>query len=153
MGQKRRKKKTLLDVGFVSAGYLSYCEGEFKRMQEVKGINCALFRLSYKDKELDTSHRLVWIDPKTKIVIKREEYSQVGKLNATFWYLEPKEVAPGVWFPTRLEAYNRDNQQAGILNYRNVVVNSGLDDSVFKHLRIGCDFCFKQRDSVVWIIE
>ena len=132
LGDAPGKKKTLLDVGFISNGYLATAEGEFKRMQEVKGTLCALFRVSYKDKKLDTSHRLLWIDPKTKIVIKREEYSQQGKLNATFWYLAPKEVGSGIWFPTRLEAYNRDNQQAGVTLYRDVHVNQGLDESVFK---------------------
>jgi len=132
LGHNPGKKKTLLDAGFISNGYLATADGEFKRMQEVKGILCAVFRVSYKDKTTDTSHRLVWIDPKTKIVIKREEYSQQGKLNGTFWYLEPKEVAPGIWFPTKFEAYNRDNQQAGVTSYKNVRVNTGLEEGVFK---------------------
>jgi outer membrane lipoprotein-sorting protein len=131
LGNTPGKRKTLLDAGFISAGYLAYTEAEFKRTQEVRGVNCAVFRISYKDKALDTSHRLVWIDPKTKIVIKREEYSQQGKVVATYWYLEPKEVARGIWFPTRIEAYNRDNKQAGVTVYRDVQVNQGLDESVF----------------------
>ncbi|HLJ53820.1 MAG TPA: outer membrane lipoprotein-sorting protein, partial [Chthonomonadaceae bacterium] len=118
--------------GFISNGYLQTAEGEYLNTVDVKGITCALFRVSYKDKKLDTSYRLLWIDPKTKIVVKREEYSQMHKLNGTFWYLDPKEVAPGIWFPTRLEAYNRDNQQAGVTLYRDVRVNQGLDDSVFR---------------------
>lgn len=132
LGSTPGKRKTLLDAGFISNGYLTIAEAEFKRTQEVKGVLCALFRVSYKDKSLDTSHRLVWIDPKTKIVLKREEYSQQGKLNATFYYLDPKEVAPGVWFPTRIEVYNRDNQEAGVTLYRNVHVNQGLEESVFR---------------------
>ena len=132
LGNTPGKRKTLLDAGFISNGYLGIAEAEFKRFQEMKGIQCALFRVSYKDKVLDTSHRLLWIDPKTKIVVKREEYSQQGKVNATFFYLDPKEVAPGVWFPTRIEVYNRDNEQAGVTLYRNVHVNDGLQDSVFK---------------------
>ncbi len=132
LGTAPGKKKTLLDVGFVSSGYLETAEGEFRRMADVKGVQCALFRVQYKDQKLDTSHRMVWIDPKTKIVVKREEYSQQGKLNGTFWYLQPKEVSPGIWFPTRLEAYNRDGEQAGVTVYRDVHVNQGLDESVFK---------------------
>lgn len=132
LGNTPGKRKTLLDAGFISNGYLAYTEAEFKRAQEVKGILCAVFRISYKDKKLDTSHRLVWIDPKTKIVVKREEYSQMGKLNGTFWFLDPKEVKPGIWFPTRLEAWNRDNKEAGVTIYRDVKVNQGLEESVFR---------------------
>jgi len=132
LGTAPGKRKTLLDAGFVSKGYLNIAEGEFKHMQEVKGIMCAQFRVSYKDKNLDTSHRLLWIDPKTKVVVKREEYSQQGKVNATYFYLQPKEVSPGIWFPTRIEVYNKDNQEAGATVYRNIHVNEGLDEGLFK---------------------
>jgi outer membrane lipoprotein-sorting protein len=132
LGNTPGKRKTLLDAGFISNGYLSIADAEFKRTQDVKGIECALFRISYKDKALDTSYRLLWIDPKTKVVVKREEHSQQGKINATYYYLQPTEVAPGIWFPTRIEAYNRDNQQAGVTLYRDVHVNQGIDESVFK---------------------
>lgn len=132
LGNTPGKRKTLLDAGFISKGYLAIAEAEFKRTQVVKGVECALFRLSYKDKSLDTSHRLLWIDPKTKVVVKREEYSQAGKLNATYYYLNPKEVDNGVWFPTRIEAYNRDNKEAGVTVYRDIKVNQELDDRVFR---------------------
>ncbi len=131
LGPTPGKKKTLLDAGFISNGYLATADAEFKRFQEVKGTQCALFRVSYKG-NIDNSHRLIWIDTKTRIVVKREEYSQQGKLNGTFWYLQPKEVAPGIWFPTRLEAYNRDGEQAGVTLYRDIQVNQGLDESVFR---------------------
>jgi outer membrane lipoprotein-sorting protein len=132
LGTAPGKRKTLLDAGFISKGYLDIAQGEFKRMQEVKGIMCAQFRVSYKDKNLDTSHRLLWIDPKTKVVVKREEYSQQGKVNATYYYLQPKEIAAGVWFPTRIEVYNKDNEQAGVTVYRNIHVNEGLDENIFR---------------------
>src|SRR5262249_23535201 len=105
---------------------------EFKRVQAIDGVPCAVFRISYLDQKLDTSHRLVWIDPKTKIVLKREESTQQGKLNATFYYKNPKEVAPGIWFPSSIVAYNNENKRAGETLYRDVKVNSGLDDSLFK---------------------
>lgn len=131
IGTAPGKRKTLLDVGFLSRGYLAYTEAEFKRMQEVKGINCALFRVSYRDKSQDTSHRLVWIDPKTKITVKKEEYSQQGKLNATYYYLDPKEVSQGIWFPTKVEAWNKQDKKAGDLLYREIKLNVGVEDSIF----------------------
>ncbi len=132
LGQTPGKRKTLLDAGFISNGYLSLADAEFKRTQDVNGTMCALFRVSYKDKTLDMSHRLVWIDPKTKIVVKREEYSQKGKLNATYFYSKPTEVVPGIWFPTRIAVLNRDGQEAGVTLYRNIHVNQGLDESIFR---------------------
>ncbi|MCS6775334.1 MAG: outer membrane lipoprotein-sorting protein [Chloroherpetonaceae bacterium] len=126
------KRKTLLDVGLISQGYLAYTQAEFRGVRPVNGVNCAVFRISYRNKELDTSHRLVWIDPKTKVTLKREEYSQEGKLNGTFYYRNPVEVAPGIWFPSAIEVINNEGQRAGVTVYRNVKVNQGLDDSLFR---------------------
>lgn len=126
------KRKTLLDVGLISNGYLAYTMAEFRRMAPVNGVNCAVFKISYRNKQLDTSHRMVWIDPKTKVTLKREEYSQEGKLNGTFFYKDPKEVASGIWFPSAIEVHNNEGQKAGITAYKNVKVNQGLEDNLFK---------------------
>ena len=131
LGPNPGKRKTLLDVGMISAGYLGYANAEFKGVVAYNGVKCAKFRLSYKDTKLDTSFRLVWIDPKSKITLKREDYSQTGKLNATYIYMDPKEIVPGVWFPTHVEAVNNEGQKAGELSYNDVKVNVGLDDAVF----------------------
>ncbi|MCW3055714.1 MAG: hypothetical protein JWN14_4884 [Chthonomonadales bacterium] len=135
LGREPGKRKTLLDVGLISKGYLAYTQAEFKRTQVVDGILCAVFSVSYRDKSLDTSHRMIWIDPKTKIVLKRDEYSQgdtdhPGKLNATFLYKQPVEH-DGFWFPSRIEAYNNENKKAGVTAYTDVKVNVGIDESQF----------------------
>ena len=130
LGPNPGKRKTLLDVGMVSKGYLSYSNAEFKGVVNYSGVKCAKFRLWYQDKS-DTSFRLVWIDPKTKITLKREDYSQKGKLNATYTYFDPKEVAPGIWFPSHVAATNNEGQKAGELSYNDVKVNCGIEDSAF----------------------
>jgi outer membrane lipoprotein-sorting protein len=126
------KRKTLLDVGLISNGYLAYTMAEFRGERPIGKTMCAVFKVSYRDKTLDTSHRMVWVDPKTKITLKREEYSQEGKLNATFFYKDPKEITPGVWFPSAIEVINNEGQKSGVTAYRDVKVNQGLDDSVFR---------------------
>src|SRR5689334_968260 len=131
LGNTPGKRKTLLDVGMISQGYLDIAEAEFKRVQAIDGIPCAVFRISYRDR-IDTSHRLVWIDPKTKIVLKREEYTQQGKQNATYFYKNPREVAPGIWFPSSIVVYNSEDKKAGETLYRDIKINTGLDDTIFK---------------------
>jgi outer membrane lipoprotein-sorting protein len=132
LGDTPGKRKTLMDVGLIGAGYLAYTQAEFRGTRPVDGVQCALFKISYKDKNLDTSHRMVWIDPKTKVTVKREEYSQEGKLNGTFFYKNAQEVAPGIWFPSIIEVHNNDGKKAGVTQYSNIKVNQGLDDSLFK---------------------
>src|SRR5438034_313247 len=80
----------------------------------VDGIPCAVFEMTYKDRDEDTSHCIVYIDPRTKVVRKREAYSQQGKRQATYYYKDLKEVVPGIWFPTRLEAENIDHVISGV---------------------------------------
>ncbi len=132
LGETPGKRKTLLDIGLISEGYLAYTQASYKGSRPVAGVSCAVFEITYKRKDLDTSHRIVWIDPKTKAVLKREEYDQGGKLNAVFTYKEPKEIEPGVWFPTAIEVTNNQGQKAGTMGYANIKVNTGLDDSIFK---------------------
>ena len=131
LGNSPGKRKTLIDAGMISKAYLAYTNAEFKRMQVVNGVNCAFFKISYKDKSLDTSYRNVWIDPKTKVTVKREEFSQEGKLNCTYLYLEPKEIVSGIWFPTKITVVNKNGKEAGTTTYNDVKVNQGLNSSLF----------------------
>jgi outer membrane lipoprotein-sorting protein len=132
LGQSPGKRKTLLDVGLISDDYLSYTEAEYINNRPVDNVMCAVFRISYKDKNLDTSHRLVWVDPKTKVTLKREEYSQVGKLLSIWYYHNPQEVAPGIFMPESIEVDDSEGKLAGETAYRNIKVNQGVAESLFK---------------------
>lgn len=135
MGKAPGKRKSLLDVGLISEYYLSYAQGEFLGEKPFEGVQCAVFKITYKDRSLDTSHRIVWIDPKTKVTLKREEYAQEGsggKLRSIWLYRQPVEIVPGLFFPTRIELLNNENKKAGETSYTNTHVNVGLDDKVFR---------------------
>ncbi len=125
------KRKTLLDVGLISAGYLEYTRAEFMGAHPVDGTMCAKFKVTYLDKS-DTSHRILWIDPRSKLILKHEEYSQEDKLNATFYYKQPSQVAPGIFFPGKILVVNNEDKKAGEMVYRDVKVNQGLDDGLFR---------------------
>ena len=125
------KRKSLMDVGLVSDFYLSYTNARFEREGAVDGVDCAIFDVTYKDRDEDTSHHRVWIDPKTKVVRRREAYSQDGKLQAVYFYKEVMEVGNGLWVPTRIEVMNTDRKVAGIMAYSDIKVNAGLSDSLF----------------------
>ena len=135
LGNSPGKRKSLLDMGLISEYYLTYAQGEFLGEKSFEGVPCAVFKITYKDRSLDTSHRLVWIDPKTKVTLRREEYAQDGsggKLRSIWLYRDPKLVAPGIYFPSRIELYNNENQKAGETAYTNTQVNVGLGDDVFR---------------------
>jgi outer membrane lipoprotein-sorting protein len=131
-GKSPGKRKSLMDVGLVSDYYLTYTNAKFMREGSVDGVPCGVFELTYKDRDEDSSHAIVYIDPKTKVVRKRESYSQDGKLQAVYFFKNVQEVKPGIWFPTLIEAQNVDRVIAGSTAYKNIKVNTGLDDSLFK---------------------
>ena len=93
--------------------------------------NVGVFDMTYKDRDEDTSHHIVYIDPKTKVVLKRESYSQDGKLQAVYFFKKVTEVKPSIWFPTLIEAQNVDRVIAGSTAYKNIKVNTGLSDDIF----------------------
>lgn len=132
LGNSPGKRKTLLDVGLISNDYLSYTEARFQGFRPVKSVTCAVFRISYRDKTLDTSHRLVWIDPKTHVTLKREEYSQDGKLASVWYYHDPQQISPGVYMPSSIEIDDSEGNLAGETSYRNIKVNQGIPDPLFK---------------------
>jgi outer membrane lipoprotein-sorting protein len=131
-GKQPGKRKSLMDSGLVSEFYLSYANFKFEREGTVDGTPVAVFDITYKDRDEDTSHHVVYIDPKRKVVLKRENYTQSGKLQATYFFKNPQEVKPGIWFPTRVEAQNVNRVIAGVTELKNIKVNTGLDDDLFK---------------------
>jgi outer membrane lipoprotein-sorting protein len=131
-GDSPGKRKTLLDMGLISEDYLSYTQAEFRGARPYKGVDCAVFNISYRDKTKDTSHRLVWIDPRTRVTLKREEYSQEGKLLSIWYYHDPHEVSPGVFMPSSIEIDDSDGEPAGETAYKNIRVNQGIADTLFQ---------------------
>lgn len=130
-GNSPGKRKSLMDVALLSNYYLTYTNADFVREGTVDGEPVAVFNMTYKDRDEDTSHQVIYVDPKTRVVRKREAYSQQGKLQAIYSYKGIKQVAPGIWFPTRIEVQNTDRVVAGVTEYRNIKVNTGLPDSLF----------------------
>jgi len=130
-GDSPGKRKSLMDVGLVSDYYLTYANARFVRRGTVEGTPVGVFELTYKDRDADTSHHIVYIDPVRRVVLKRENYTQEGKLQAIYHFKDLREVSPGIWFPTRIEAQNVNGVIAGVTEYRDIKVNTGLPDSIF----------------------
>lgn len=131
-GNSPGKRKSLMDMGLVSDYYLTYANAKFMREGKVDATPVAVFELTYKDRDEDTSRHVIYIDPRTKLVMKRESYSQDGKLQCVYHYRNPQEVAPGIFFPTVIEVQNTDRVIAGSTTYSGFKVNTGLADSLFE---------------------
>lgn len=126
IGNAPGKKQTLLDSGVVPPEQLDEYNATFLRKeggQMVYQLQPKLASERRKD--------VVWIDPKTRITVKRMNYNQDGKLIKWFLYKNPVVVRPGIYMPSRVEVYNPQNKLAGATLYSNIKANLPLDMSLF----------------------
>lgn len=125
------KRLSLLEFGgLLSPATLRFMQGHFVRTDNLDGHSAEVYDLTYQGTTGGQSHRL-WLDVKTHIILKREWYSSDKKLLATFTFLDPQEVAAGLWLPTRIEVKNADGVLAAVLSMDDMKINQGLDDSLF----------------------
>jgi outer membrane lipoprotein-sorting protein len=127
------KRQSLLEYGgLVTSNTLSFMQGRFAQNETLDGVETQVYDLTYKGATGNSSHYRIWIDPRTHVTLKRAWYDSENKLKATFYYIEPHEVAPGIWLPTRVEVKNADGVSAAITTLEDPQVNQGLSDDLFK---------------------
>ena len=125
------KRQSILEYGgLLAPETLSFMQGKFVRDEKVEEQPTSVFDLTYKGVSTG-SHFRVWFDTKTHLTVKREWYGLEGKLKATFYYQNPKEVASGIWLPTQVEVKNAEGISAAITTIDEVKVNQGLSDDLF----------------------
>jgi outer membrane lipoprotein-sorting protein len=124
------KRQTFLDFGLITRSMLDELfDARFIRVD--RATSDLVFDLTYPKSMKDTSRHRIWVDPDKRYITKREWYNQKGRQLATFLYESPKQI-DGVWMPTLATVKNVDNKVAGVLEYVNIHVNTGLSESLFK---------------------
>ena len=80
-----------------------------------------------------SNDKTVWIDTKRAVPVKLEVSAKDGKKNIkkTVVYKEIGMTKDGRYFPMKLEIYN-DSSLSKLIVYKGLIVNSGIDDSIFK---------------------
>lgn len=125
------KRQSLMDFGILTPGFMKLVNAKFLRYDHEDGVRYPVFELTWANSD-DTSKHIVWMDGKTRTVVKRQWYNQQGKLMAVFYYKNPIEAAPGIWVPTRVEVYNAEGKLGGVTTYVDLHVNEGLPDNLFQ---------------------
>lgn len=125
------KRQTALDFGLlIPALFDNLFTAKFVRVDRATGDH--VFDLTYIPSLEDGTRHRVWIDKERRFMTRREWYSQIdGRLMATFTYEAPV-TRDGVAFPTKITVRNAQNKVAGVTEYRNLKVNEGISDSLFK---------------------
>lgn len=125
------KRQSLLEYGgLLSPDTLRFMRAEYVRAETLEGQETEVYKMRYQGAP-GGSHYLLWIDPRTRVSLKREWYNADNQLRATFLYQETQEVSPGIWLPTQIEVRNAEGVVAATTTYKDVKINQGLPDSLF----------------------
>jgi len=73
----------------------------------------------------------LWVDPQTLVPLERRLYDIDGNLLADARFSEITQIAPGVFLPLVIEAYDAAGALRNRITYRSPAVNQGLASSLF----------------------
>ncbi len=126
------KRQSLLEYGGqMSEGTLQFMTATFLKEESLEDTPTLVFELKYKT-TVPASSYLVWVDPKTRLTLKRVWRDKDGKVKATFLYSNPKEIGEGVWVPGHCEIKNAEGVFSAALDFKEAKVVSGLDTGLFE---------------------
>jgi outer membrane lipoprotein-sorting protein len=122
------QKQTLMDLGIFAKDYLT-TDYEPTYQQTENGL--LVYKLSQRN-TTNTSHEIVWVNPKTSIIEKRQSYNGDNKFIKEIRFTNPAQPRPGIWVPTRIEIYNPDEKLGATQSIEEIKVNLGVDSSQFE---------------------
>lgn len=125
-----RKRQDALTLGLVTPSGLQDFTDRFLRKEKVDGVDVLVYELKYKVQP-ENSYKVVYYDPKKKVVVRIMNHHGDGRLKFESRFLNPVRVN-GIWVPTRTEVYNANGKLGGVTKFENIKVNTGLSDSLFK---------------------
>jgi outer membrane lipoprotein-sorting protein len=129
LGAAVGRRPTLLDVGLLTRATMPEIEGKYLRTERLQDREMWVFEITYKN---DASLKYIcWIDPQTRVIMRRDWLDSGGNLRARFLMHDVKEVEPGLWLPTRMEVRTSADTVAGVVAYSSYRINTDLDESLF----------------------
>ncbi len=127
ISRKPQTRQTSLEIGFITPSAMRDYTAKYLR----RDGSSQVFELRFKQPDQRRKKILLWVDPSKRILVRRELYRDDGGLKARFGYESPKQVAPGIWVPTRLTVHNAEGELGGVTTYGNLHVNTGLAEKLF----------------------
>jgi len=124
------QKQSLLDLGIFAKDFLS-TDYAPTLLRTEKGL--LVYKLSQRGTD-NKSHEIVWVNPKTAIMERRQTFNGDDKLQKEIRYVKPKLFPGGIYVPTRVEVYNQYGKLGAVQNVEDIKVNAGIDDSKFDTL-------------------
>lgn len=116
------QKQTLMDLGIFAKDYLT-TDYAPTYLRTEGGLQ--VYKLSQRNTD-NTSHEIVWVNPKTSIIEKRHSFNRDNKFIKELRYKNPTQVRPGIWIPTRVEIINQEGKLGAAQSVEDIKVNLGV---------------------------
>lgn len=128
VASKPGQKQTLMDLGIFARDYLTT---DYKPNLVRKEGNLLVFKLTQRNTE-NKSHEVVWVNPKNSVIEKRQSVNGDNILQKEMRFVNPQQIRPGIWVPTRIEIYNQFGKLGAAQAIENIKVNLGVNEDAFK---------------------
>lgn len=126
---KPHERQSDLDIGLITdsiwRNYVVFDE----RTEMISGN--PVFRITFAWANHRENKQICWVDADTLGLLKLHRMDAEGRLIASYVYSKHKNVS-GISVPTRVEVYNGEGKLAGVTEYENIRVNSGIPESQFR---------------------
>lgn len=130
LGAELSRRHSLFDMGVLTTRRLGDFRWTAVGHERLDDQPMAVFEATFRD--TDSVRYRLYMDPQRKCVRRRVWLGDSDTLRAVFDYLEPREVMPSVWVPTRVEVRNSSQTLAGVARYLDLKVNQDPPDSIFQ---------------------
>ena len=118
------KRVTLFVLGLLPANYLDTMRVQYIDSEAAQGVQTEVFMLRYLTDRVDDNRRFeIWVDPQKHYVVEKRVWDGGNHQHETIVFKDPQEPMPGLWVPTRAEAYAPDGKLAGVVEYTRITAD------------------------------
>lgn len=115
------KRKTIFDLGVLPKNYLEIVRAQYVGEQTAWDTNCQVFVLRYVTDAPNYDRRFeIWIDPAKHYIVQKKVWAGNGSEHETIVYRDPRQILPSFWLPSKAQAYTKDGELGGTVEYENV---------------------------------
>lgn len=122
------KRQDTLDLGFLSSRLWT---DNHVSVAATEKDGTVKLKFDPKAGDNDKRHDMVWVDPKTLRVLKREKYRGGGEMRVKMNYGDFGQLTGKLPIATTSTMYDPSGRRLGTVEYRNLKINGGLTDSLF----------------------
>ncbi len=123
------KRQNTLDLGFLSSRL--WVENKISLVSAEKTGLLKLKLVPRWGAENNKRHDLIWVDPKTLRIARREKYRGSGQMRMSVVFSDYSELVKGLPIATTATMFNPKGEKLGTVTYKAIKTNVGLEDSLF----------------------